>query len=214
MDPNSRPQSTADWNKQVYNPESDLEVVPKSYPPAPHNGIEVYNSPLPEDKIAIDSRNGARSRRICGLRRKWSFILLGVIALVVIGAAAGGTVDATQGNKSSSSSSTPSADSGLAGSASNATSSAITGLSTNSSLAAVSYNDSAGTMQYRVYYQDENDMIKESAWNATFNTWYVSNDGIGKVKPGSTITAAAIGPPSFDFVCPSSVLTRSLPQIR
>jgi hypothetical protein len=43
-------------------------------------------------------------------------------------------------------------------------------------------------------------MIKESGWNETGNSWYVSNGGIEKAKAGSPITASTTGPPTFELV--------------
>jgi hypothetical protein len=55
-------------------------------------------------------------------------------------------------------------------------------------------------MQYRIYYQGENFMIKESGWNETGNSWYVSKGGIEEAKAGSPITASTTGPPTFELV--------------
>jgi hypothetical protein len=42
-------------------------------------------------------------------------------------------------------------------------------------------------------------MIKESSWNDTDQTWYVSNEGIAKAKPGSPIAATVTGPLQLQF---------------
>ncbi len=194
MDPKSRPDSTSDWNKQAYNPESDLEAVPK-----PYHGTQSYTLVPAEEKIVTNTEHGGRRGTICGLRRKWFYILLAVIVVVVIGAAVGGGVGATVGKSSDSDSDSSSSNST---SPSQNSTTPITGLNSNSSLASAAYNDSSNTLQYRVYYQDENDMIKESAWNDTEQTWYVSNDATGKAKKGSPLAAAATGPPDYTFVRP------------
>lgn len=70
----------------------------------------------------------------------------------------------------------------------------------NTSLAAVSWNDTNLVTQYRLFHQDENNLIKESAWNSSSRTWYVSNPAIGNAKAASPIAAVVTGPLDFRFV--------------
>jgi hypothetical protein len=63
-------------------------------------------------------------------------------------------------------------------------------------LAAIAWEDSHGFVQYRVYYQNSNNYIQESAWNSSFHHWYVSNKQIALAKPGTPLTAA-VNPSAF-----------------
>lgn len=73
-------------------------------------------------------------------------------------------------------------------------------ISNTSSLASISWNDTNGFMQYRVYWQGEENNIMESARNGTFPTWQVSNNAIGNAKPRSPLIAVASDPADYPFV--------------
>lgn len=75
----------------------------------------------------------------------------------------------------------------------------IASVANGSKLAAVAFNDTNNILQYRVYYQDSNNYIRESSWNASAKTWYVSNSMVTKAKPQSPIAASAIGLPEFSL---------------
>lgn len=70
----------------------------------------------------------------------------------------------------------------------------------NSSLASIAWSDH-GTLGYRrLYYQDSEGTIKESAWNSSGNEWYSSDEKLGSAKPGSPIAAAVAGNVTWPFV--------------
>jgi len=131
-------------------------------------------------------------KSICGLRSTQFWWLLGILVIIIV-AAVGASVGATRHSQSHSTTS-PSRTSTSIGLSSTPTTTPK-GIQSNSSIAAVAYNDSNNVMQYQVYYQDENNMIKESAWDKNGSLWYVSNKEIGEGKAGSPIAAAATGPP-------------------
>lgn len=66
------------------------------------------------------------------------------------------------------------------------------GVTNNSSIASVAFNDTSGLLHYRIYYQDDTDMIEESSWNASTKLWQVTNTAIGKAKTKSPLAAIAI----------------------
>lgn len=70
------------------------------------------------------------------------------------------------------------------------TSVSSTPIMNDSSLATVAFEDEDNITQYRLYYQDNNSIIKESAWNATAGVWYTSNSNITIGKAGTPIAAA------------------------
>lgn len=72
-------------------------------------------------------------------------------------------------------------------------------LTDRSGLASVAWNDTAGVTQYRVYYQNDDRTIQESAWNKTSNAW-TKTQIIGQAKDKSPIAAAVTGPQDFAFV--------------
>ncbi len=63
----------------------------------------------------------------------------------------------------------------------------------NTGLAAMQWTDLNGTLHKRLYYQDNSDKIRESAWdNSTaFDTVWEVNAISGAVKPGTPIAAVA-----------------------
>lgn len=128
-------------------------------------------------------------RKIFGLRRKTFFILLSVILILIIAGAVGGGVGGTMATRNREQtlspahipSSTPQVPT------TNRVQYANTGL------AAIQWTDHNGTLHKRLYYQDNSDKIRESAWdNSTaFNTAWQINAISGAVKPGTPIAAAA-----------------------
>lgn len=129
-------------------------------------------------------------RKIFGLRRKTFFILLAVV-LVLIAAAVGGGVGGTSAARNREDTAavptnTPSPTPPQAPTTTQA-------LYANTGLAAMQWTDLNGTLHKRVYYQDNNDQIRESAWdNSTaFDTAWVINNISDAVKPGTPIAAAA-----------------------
>lgn len=209
-------QSTHPWidGSLEVRPESTLELAVK--PPlfgdpsnapevSPHNETSpTYSSPIgssvaPDASLARSfgtllekEGGGARTegRRICGIPRKTVRILLGVkilmIALVItvpVGLFVGrGKHSLAHANGSNVSPSNP------------------TAISNSSSLASIAWNDTNGIMQYRVYWQGEDNVIRESAWNATANLWELSNSAIGSAKADSPLVAVVSGPAVYSFV--------------
>lgn len=123
-------------------------------------------------------------RKFLGLRRKTFFIMLAVIVFLIVAAAisggAGGTI-ATRNRKTSATvpQTIPSPTARIR--------------YANTGLASMQYTDLKGTLHKRLYYQDNSNKVRESAWdNSTaFNTaWQVNTISDG-VKPGTPIAAAA-----------------------
>ncbi|KAL9074231.1 MAG: hypothetical protein Q9161_002425 [Pseudevernia consocians] len=54
-----------------------------------------------------------------------------------------------------------------------------------------------GMTQYRVWYQTEDNMIREVGKNDTANQWYISGQSHGPAKSGSPIAASYTGPPDW-----------------
>lgn len=67
-------------------------------------------------------------------------------------------------------------------------------VSFNSSLAAIAFNHIQDLVHYRIYYQDNNGAIKESSWNSSGQSWYVSNAAIGLEKSKSPLAPLVTGP--------------------
>ena len=57
-----------------------------------------------------------------------------------------------------------------------------------------------GVTQYRVWYQTEDNMIREIGKNDTGNQWYMSGQSHGPAKSGSPIAASYTGPPDWLIV--------------
>lgn len=60
--------------------------------------------------------------------------------------------------------------------------------------------DLNGETQYRVWYQTEDNMIREVGRNDTGNQWYISGQSHGPAKSGSPIAASYTGPPDWLLV--------------
>ena len=182
-------------------PEAVAQPSPSLSPPIPDSAL----SPYPPASLggsfgalitekALES-NKPKPRRICGLRaRNFWFILVLILLTIatVVGLSVGLTVGCDQshhkkgkdGNSGNSALAPP----------------AAKGVSNNSSLASVAFNDTSGLLRYRIYFQDDTDMIKESSWNASTKLWQVSNTAIGKAKSKSPLAAIVTGPPTYAFV--------------
>ena len=142
-------------------PEAVAQPSPSLSPPIPDSAL----SPYPPASLggsfralitekALES-NKPKPRRICGLRAsKFWFILVLIVLTVaiVVGLSVGLTVGRDQshhkkGNSGNSALAPP----------------AAKGVSNNSSLASIAFNDTSGLLRYRIYFQDDTDMIKESS---------------------------------------------------
>lgn len=171
---------------------SDLSDAPEL---SPHSEtVRTHNSPTassiePDASLAhsfgtllTDKKGSAewkRGRTICGIPRKTFWILSVVkiiMTIVVIAVPVGlvfgrGKTSSAHANASHVSPSNPAA------------------ISNTSSLASIAWNDTNGIMQYRVYWQGEDNIIRESAWNGTASLWRVSNSAIGSAKPKTPLVA-------------------------
>ena len=132
------------------------------------------------------SQTFKQDRRICGIRAMFFWLLL-TLAIVTVAAAIALPLALTVGRKNPSApqSSNPGA---------SAPASSATAVSYNSGLAAIAFNDTGGLMHYRTYYQDNNGTVKESSWNSSGKTWYISNAAIGTAKLNSPLAAIVTGP--------------------
>ncbi|EXJ82384.1 hypothetical protein A1O3_06197 [Capronia epimyces CBS 606.96] len=155
-----------------------------------------------EKNIESPDEEPGRKGTILGLRRRdfWVVVVVGVV-LLVIGAVIGGAIGGTRHHSSSSTESTSNpSGSGSAGSGTATTSSgsaatstaAKRGIKQGSELAALAWTVSDTRYQYRVYYQDEDNAIKESAYDSLTGSWQVGTvlDG-SEVSPGTSIAAAS-----------------------
>ena len=152
--------------------------------------------------------NGKSKRNICGLRRRTFCIVMLLLLVVSIALAIilGLVVGVLMTRKPASSTATTAASSStLTSSVATSSSSASPTPNANpskmlskSKLASIAWNDTNQVTQYRLYYQDSESAIRESAWNSTGKQWY-SNGVIGKAESGSAIAAAVTGPPSWPF---------------
>lgn len=184
--------------------ENDRKAAPIVVEQDPKNGkIVNYEAPSKqrdpvEEKIVNDDDGGkgivptqplpSENRRILGLRRKTFFILLAVALGITIAAAVGGGVGGASAarKKAQAASDNPS-------STTSPTPTTTRASYANTGLAAMQWTDLNGTLYKRLYYQDINDLILESAWdNSTaFDTAWIINNISQAVKPGTPIAAAA-----------------------
>ncbi|KAI9682222.1 MAG: hypothetical protein M1817_000276 [Caeruleum heppii] len=152
----------------------------------------------PEDVKFDQSPAEPRRRMFCGLRL-WIWISFAAFTLVTVGAVTGGILGAKAVRDHE-----PSATPGAPPSAgpdqlnkdeppTDVPFDQLT-IQPRSGLASVAWNGSNDVMQYRVYFQDGNSTIRESAWNSTGRTWYLSNPSVGQAKRTSPIAAALTNP--------------------
>jgi hypothetical protein len=147
---------------------------------------------------------------ICGVPRKTFWILFGVITGVfIIGAVIGAAVGVAVGgnlHRNSLSSAPNGTTNGTVPDVAN-TSNLLPG----SSIASVNWIDSYGATHYRVYFQDTNNSLIQSAWDSQNQTWVASqilnatNSLVGDIKPATPI-AAAVRPTLGSFVSPYPVV--------
>ena len=192
-----------DYPLSVLHDFSNLEVVPQPddtfkevhSQPASSQWGNASGQSLVTDKEVVSGSKGPR--RFCGFLAKNVCLYL-AIALVVVGIVIGVSLGVSPRAKASTTGTTTTAAAVSAASA--APISTATTISSDSGIASVAWNDTSGILQYRVYYQGEDDQIRESAWDASSKTWAVSNHGIGKAKNKSPLAAVVRGPVDQPFV--------------
>jgi hypothetical protein len=154
-------------------------------------GLEAHHPDLPmvSDKWDDEISPGAGRRTFSSLRKHLLWVLAITIAvLLIVGAVVGGVLGSRHHhNNVSPASPSRNGSTPLTGPTYKA-------IRQDSQLAAVAFNDTSGTTQYRVYFQDSTNLIKESSWNSTSQRWFVSNSNVTKAKPSTPIAAAAVGP--------------------
>jgi hypothetical protein len=144
------------------------------------------------DNAQSESSGPTEERKIFGLRRKTFFILLPVVLVLIIAAAVGGGVGGTIAarNREQQAATVPMF---IPSPTPPQAPTTTRVLYANTGLAAMQWTDLNGTLHKRVYYQDINHSIRESAWDnstAVDTPWEV-NAITDAVKPGTPIAAAA-----------------------
>ena len=206
--------SLFDSYKQSTTPSSQSEIY--HVPPEPPGDTE-------SDPRTACTGNDQSPRK----RRRWIFIALGtiiIIATTAIGGIVGGTRhhsissaslsnqanSPTKANVISSSSSSPSSSSSIVSSVSSPailtassfptpTAKLDTTMLNTTNLASIIFTLN-GLTQYRVWYQAEDNMIREVGRNDTGVQWYSSGQSHGPAKKGSSIAASYTGPPDWPLV--------------
>jgi hypothetical protein len=177
VDPQRTAANYADWphavpeldhpQKEAVPQDNYPEVVPSQQQPKQEGfgdgsgGYEALNS----------NAGGYRERRICGLRRRTFYILLGVAIVVVCGAIAGGVAGGVTSSKSKKSSSP-----GASPSSSNITSSQpARNILDTSTLSAINWTDTNSYEHRIVVFQDPYNAIVARRWDSQNETWTTSN---------------------------------------
>ncbi|OCK73755.1 hypothetical protein K432DRAFT_447669 [Lepidopterella palustris CBS 459.81] len=140
------------------------------------------------------------TRLLFGVRRKVFFISIAV-TLIVVAAVAGGVAGALtkKSNATTPPTSSPSPYATAPSATAPSPSSTTYPMSPNSKLAAIAWNDTNGVTFQRLYYQNTNNAISESAWNSSGQAWYVNGNVITNAKNGTAIAATVTGPPDWPF---------------
>ena len=144
---------------------------------------------------------------------KKKLLWIAIVSLLLVGALIGGLVGGLKSRKDNSSSKEPSTSSADSPTPSlNATSVSFSPTSTstafqqsassqlNSSLASIAWANGDGHQYRRLYYQDVNSTIKETAWNSSESSWYASNENLGHATTKSPIGATVAGNTTWPFV--------------
>lgn len=197
-----------DTHKEASQPDKEAIQPDKEAIQADKEAIQPEMRPLPYDETLpeIWDQNGFQkvttAHTICKLRPRtlWFIIILAVLAIAAI---VGGSTAATIRRSKRPEAIRPASPAGIApANVSNASTPAH--ILSDTGLASVAWNDTNNITQHRLYYQDEDNMIKESSWNSSAKLWSVSNSAIGKAKNASPIAATVTGPPDFRLVSHSS----------
>ena len=166
------------------------------------------------------AENAPKGRKtILGVRKSYFWAGIAVVTLLIIAGAVGAGVGATR-HKSSSGSNSGSSSSGSGsgssttsgGSAPSSTTTVNTGIKRGSSLASLAWTVTESRYQYRVYYQDDDNAIKESAFDSMSGSWRVTTIVDGRdVLPDTSIATTSSKQSSADsdtVVCFSSFIHR------
>lgn len=147
-----------------------------------------------------ESEPTKQQQTLLGLRKPYFWAVVAAVVLLVIGGVVGGAVGGTRHHTSSSTSTSGSGSSSSVGPGGSATTSsagsaptgAKTGIKFGSNLAATAWTVSDTRYQYRVYYQDDDNAIKESGYDSLTGSWQVATilNGSG-VLPNTSIAVAA-----------------------
>ena len=197
---------------------SDVSAVSGSYdasqrsaisPPSVTSSSNSVRDLLPDKEANGDTPQ--KPRRICGLSLRifWPlFISVLLVIAVAIGVPVG--LHVQRGSKAAASSSPgptlPTATPQLvpAPHGPGASNSSSVAISPSSKLASMTWIGLDGVLQYRLYFQDDQQMIRETAWNASSKSWALTQT-IGKAKLASPIAAVVTGPSDHPFVSDCTV---------
>lgn len=152
--------------------------------------IDVFDAQSEPSPSIEERKISGLERKISGLKRKALFIPLTVVIFLIIASAVGGGVGGTIAARRRDETvlveiSTPTL----------LEEPTTTQLRyANTGLAAMQWTDLNGTIHNRLYYQDNSNKIRESAWDnsATFDSAWKVNAITDAVKPGTPI-AAVVG---------------------
>ncbi|KAL9622506.1 MAG: hypothetical protein Q9160_003182 [Pyrenula sp. 1 TL-2023] len=126
--------------------------------------------------------------------RRRNLLIIG-LAILTLAVAAGVALGVVFGTRRKTNSPESSDATSPASGTNSSTTSAPPSVRSDSSIAAVSFVDESNTMQYRVYFQDPDNNIRESSYNVSGGKWYLSNPSVVKnAKPGSPLAAASLAP--------------------
>ncbi|KAL8894185.1 MAG: hypothetical protein Q9207_008535 [Kuettlingeria erythrocarpa] len=153
--------------------------------------FDSYDAAAPE-MVDFDSIHpskvvpGPRST-ILGLRRGTFWIVL-VLLVIVLAAVIGGAVGATVRRNRSDEPSPPSPIGNFSEAATALPpASRLLDLTT---LTSAAWNDTQGTLQQRLYVQNDDHTIRELSWNSSTRAWFTSSQSLVEAKSGSPLAAA------------------------
>ncbi|KAI9670131.1 MAG: hypothetical protein M1817_004468 [Caeruleum heppii] len=193
----------------------------KSSPTWTQKEAVVYDGPakgnhsfLSDPQIGQRPKAG-RGRTICDITQKRFWLVFVSVMLLVVGAGVGGAIGGSMKRSSGRPSLAEDRPPSTRPDGNFPDSNFSPFIDDESSLASVAWNETGGMTQYRLYFQDRNDIVKELAWNSTKRAWYLSNGAIGRAKRGSSLAAAVdqrLGTPTlhvFALNDSSNVIERS-----
>ncbi|KAI0011955.1 hypothetical protein F4779DRAFT_626264 [Xylariaceae sp. FL0662B] len=170
--------STLEVDTHAQNLNNYPEVRTEDYPEAVYTGANE-----PDVDAAPVAATGPK---ICGLRRRTFWFVVGLIALVVAGIVAGvlaGVLSRrTRADDDSGEQAPPQSTNGSA-------------LLANTKLASSNFTDGLGNENYLVFYQLENKAIYMSTWNSSHTKWVVSPvvDGTNGISLDDVYKGTSIG---------------------